>query len=153
MIGGLWRGLSFLAGRDRGDRDVSRAPNPSAIRHTSAISDQLSVPGTGRRSAARCLSMSFIVPFPFPCTTRCHPTRWIGEILMQTQTHTHTVQESMMNIHAEFEALMLEDRCKYTDVYAAYSAQTCLVIAGCSCKRLQMHLTLAPIRVRGIMCM
>ena len=40
------------------------APNPSAIRHTSVISNQLSVPETGRCSAARCLSMSFIVPFP-----------------------------------------------------------------------------------------
>lgn len=55
---GLWRGLSFLA-----DRDVSRVPNPFTIRHTSAISDQFGVPATRRRCAARCLSMSFIVPF------------------------------------------------------------------------------------------
>lgn len=88
---GLWRGLSFLAGRDRGDRDVSRAPNPTAIRHTSAISDQLSVPGTGRRSAARCLSMSFIVPFPFhlynPLPPR--PMDW-GDTESAAQTQTHT---------------------------------------------------------------
>lgn len=78
----LWRGLSFLAGRDRRDRDVSRVPNPSTIRHTSAISDQLAVPGTGRPLVVRCLSMSFIVPFP-------SLAQWARELLVVLHRHTH----------------------------------------------------------------
>lgn len=43
VIGGLWWGLSFLAARGRRNGEASRAPNPSAIRHTSVISNQLTV--------------------------------------------------------------------------------------------------------------
>lgn len=58
-----WLGF-FLAGKDRGDRDTSGEAKPTAIRHTSAISDQPSVLQTGTRAAAPRLSMSFTPPRP-----------------------------------------------------------------------------------------
>lgn len=85
----LWRGLCFLACRDRGDRDVSRAPNPSAIRHTSAISDQLSVPGTGdapQHVACQCHSLSLFLSL----YDRLPPPQCIWEILTVPCRHKHT---------------------------------------------------------------
>lgn len=49
-----WGGVGgggFLAGKDR---QTSEAPKPTAIRHTSAIRDQLSVPGMAMRSVPPC---------------------------------------------------------------------------------------------------
>lgn len=149
MIGGSGGGLASWQAereRERGDRDVSRAPNPSAIRHTSAISDQLSVPGTGRRSTARCLSMSFIVPFPFPCTTRRHPTRWIGG---DADTGAHTVRVSTHvgqrgKIHRHANTVV-------------YSAHTCSIMAECthlvSCRKWCMCKLMHTCRCHQRMCL
>lgn len=76
------------------DRQTSGAPIPTAIRHTSAISDQPSVPGMATRSAARRLSMSFPAVLP-PHLSVCGDTDGASR-------YSATAQQRVMNIHPGF---------------------------------------------------
>lgn len=88
VIGWLWWGLSFLAARGRRNGEASQAPNPSAIRHTSVISNQLTVLRTESWFCCKLPVNVILCPFSFTCARfKSHLMDWTDtDCAVQTQT-------------------------------------------------------------------
>lgn len=84
----IWRGLCFLAGGNRRDRDVSRGAQPLSNYTHICYQQSAQCPWNGEM-LGRTLPVNVIhCPFSFPCATVCH--RWIAEM---PHRHKHVYTE------------------------------------------------------------